>query len=217
MDMGLYNKFGEPRGTHGTLIGNWLEERALQQASGFSRYQPYNENKRSLPHTNLRIIEHTANADKPGQKVSVNTSTYRAPSHEAYGDKFFNLNSYQKQEIATNNDPLPKKCSPATQTFHLFKNYHNVHDPHKRTTYDASYLERENCSPDDRPNTIPNRTETVPWYSSVPYQAEINPSNGPHNSSAYEVRPAYELGGPVPPKPVGLFETRRIATRRYQM
>lgn len=212
--MGLYNKYSEPRGSHGTLIGNWLEERALKQASGYQRYRPYKDDSKCLPQTNLRVVEHSANADRPGQKVSVNTSTYTVPPASFHADKFYNLSSYKNEETLINNTPLPAKCTPTTQTFHLFKNYQNVQNIHNRTIYDSSFMERMNTNPHERTNTIPSRNNIVPWYSSTPYLASENPANGPHVGSAYERRPIYE----VPPKPTGLFETRRIAegARRYQ-
>lgn len=41
MDAGLYNKVpGQSRGTHGTLIHNWVEEQALHAQTGESRHGP---------------------------------------------------------------------------------------------------------------------------------------------------------------------------------
>ena len=60
MDLGLYNKGVTPRGDHGTMIGNWVEERALQQFSGHTRRPGYEDTIEGSK-TKGRIVEHTDN------------------------------------------------------------------------------------------------------------------------------------------------------------
>lgn len=85
----MYNKGAvKSRGTHGTLVGNWNQERALQAKTGFTR-APALALERSAPfHSNDRVQFHDANCDRPGAKMSMSQSTY-VPYPNNAPDKFF--------------------------------------------------------------------------------------------------------------------------------
>lgn len=89
MDLGLFNKKAEPRGEHGTLIGNWVEERALMHTTGHTRHYELALEKQSFTRTNDRTIAHSDNMDSR-LKESTTHATYRAPPSGSFQPKLYN-------------------------------------------------------------------------------------------------------------------------------
>lgn len=96
MDLGLYNKHAEPRGDHATLIGNWYEERSLQEATGYNRHMHSNMEKIENPRTDIRDIQHTDNCDYSHGKDSITMTSYGTPQTDGPVDKFFHRTSQKK-------------------------------------------------------------------------------------------------------------------------
>jgi len=96
MDLGLYNKRASPRGEHGTLIGNWVEERALRSTTGHARYpaEDLALEKRALNLTQDRVLAHRDNLDSPAATrdrfTSTNAATYVEHSPTNFTPKIFN-------------------------------------------------------------------------------------------------------------------------------
>jgi hypothetical protein len=93
MDLGLYNKRSEPRGEHGTLIGNWVEERALKSLTGHTRYEDLTLEKKALNQTQARIVAHkdANNRDVDAlERISTSAATYVAHSNDHFTPKIFN-------------------------------------------------------------------------------------------------------------------------------
>lgn len=115
MDQGLYNKRTEPRGDHGTLIGNWYEERALQGTTGYTRHAPYALEKTALPDTNERNICHSDHRDFPNVRESIATSSFAPPTEEHWPDKFYHRVSMGQRESNAEKQKTLSEAQAAAQ------------------------------------------------------------------------------------------------------
>lgn len=94
MDFGVYNKHSQPRGDHGTLIGNWVEERALKEHTGISRKPELHESRCFFDNSDLRMVWHSNNRDHE-YKESIASSSFLSPQRGAYKPKVFHRTSYK--------------------------------------------------------------------------------------------------------------------------
>lgn len=162
MDLGLYNKKSEPRGEHGTLIGNWVEERALQQTTGFTRYEDLAIEKKALDQTQDRIVSHRDNADA-GQarleRVSIAQSTYVAHPRDQYPalPKIFNSQGshwhHDKGEVTL---PAARRDMASSISF-------GTHPTDYSSTHSASFLHPTTLVPNEQtPLRLQTTTKFVP-------------------------------------------------------
>jgi hypothetical protein len=160
MDLGLYNKKSEPRGEHGTLIGNWCEERALQQATGFSRLENLALEKKALNQTQDRIIAHRDNADA-GQahldRISVMKSTFVAHSNDHFTPKIFNqIGSHWHHDEGTITLPAARKDMSSSISF-------GTHPTDYSSTHSSSFLHPTSLVPSAKiPLVLQATTKFVP-------------------------------------------------------
>lgn len=87
MDLGLFNKVPMAMGDHGTLIGNWVEERALRDATGFERHVPFTGAASAASLSDMRIVTHSDNMDddsKKHMKQSIAKTSFQRPDARAY-------------------------------------------------------------------------------------------------------------------------------------
>lgn len=68
----------QPRGDHGTLIGNWVEERALQAHCGYTRNKPGDSYAEGSSWTLSRVQYHSNNCDNQ-DRVSMSSSAHIDP------------------------------------------------------------------------------------------------------------------------------------------
>jgi len=97
MDLGLYNKSWQARGSHGTLINNYVEERALADQTGYARHQDFAQEKNNISNANYslsRVIRHFDD-DTRAPKSSMTHTTYQTPSETDYQQT---LKEYNKQK-----------------------------------------------------------------------------------------------------------------------
>lgn len=86
--MSRYNLTSQSHGDHGTLISNWVEERALLQTTGVTRYDPVHHEGVLPSNTHTRIISHIATTDytQPQSRLD-----YQRPDAKDYSEKIFHL------------------------------------------------------------------------------------------------------------------------------
>lgn len=146
MDLGLYNKAVQARGSHGTLIDNWVEERALAEHTGQTRYGDQSKyNWQDCLLTEYRINYHSNNCNGDPNNRSIQSLHYQPYGPKNFSERTFFMKSYSepktgKARLGNTHEPVIFGTSGST----------GVKDRDRfKTSYQSSFLNaRDMANPD---------------------------------------------------------------------